>query len=189
MTESDWLSCDDPARMLDHHQWVDGPWPYPWTNERKLRLFADTGCALCQRFLESIREPYRMAEYVAGASCGTRAEKAAILRDIFGNPFRKVTFWKSRISNTLLDFPINDCFLRWNDRLVPRLAQGIYDERAFDRMPILADALEEAGCTNEDILMHCRGLEFVDDRTWATEPLRGQHVRGCWVIDLLLGKE
>ena len=42
-------------------------------------------------------------------------------------------------------------------------------------MPILADALEDAGCTNQDILNHCRG--------------GGEHVRGCWVVDLLLGKE
>jgi hypothetical protein len=51
----------------------------------------------------------------------------------------------------------------------------IYDERAFNRMPILADALEEAGCTNKDILDHCRS--------------GGEHVRGCWAVDLILGKE
>ena len=54
------------------------------------------------------------------------------------------------------------------------LANLIYDERAFDRLPILADALEDAGCDDADILRHCR------------EP--GEHVRGCWVVDLLLGK-
>jgi len=50
----------------------------------------------------------------------------------------------------------------------------IYDERAFHLPPILADALEDAGCDNADILAHCRGP--------------GPHVRGCWVVDLLLGK-
>ena len=55
------------------------------------------------------------------------------------------------------------------------LATGIYTERAFDRMPILADALEDAGCDNADILEHCRG--------------DGPHVRGCWVVDLILEKE
>jgi hypothetical protein len=54
------------------------------------------------------------------------------------------------------------------------MAQAIYDERAFDRMPILADALEEAGCPDQDFLGHCQS--------------GGEHVRGCWVIDLLLGK-
>ncbi len=58
---------------------------------------------------------------------------------------------------------------------VAALAQTIYADRAFDRLPILADALEEAGCDNADILTHCRG--------------DGPHVRGCWVVDLILGKE
>ncbi|OWK45372.1 hypothetical protein FRUB_01703 [Fimbriiglobus ruber] len=58
---------------------------------------------------------------------------------------------------------------------VVALACGIYQERAFDRMPILADALQDAGCDSDDILAHCRG--------------DGPHVRGCWVVDLLLGKE
>ena len=57
---------------------------------------------------------------------------------------------------------------------VVQLAQSIYDDRAFDRLPILADALEEAGCTDAAILDHCRGP--------------GPHVRGCWAVDLLLGK-
>jgi hypothetical protein len=58
---------------------------------------------------------------------------------------------------------------------VTALAKAIYGERAFDRLPILADALEEAGCTNAELLGHCR------------QP--GVHVRGCWVVDLVLGKE
>jgi hypothetical protein len=63
----------------------------------------------------------------------------------------------------------------WRSATVTSLAQAIYDERAFDRLPILADALEDAGCTNADLLGHCRG--------------GGEHVRGCWVVDLVLGKE
>jgi hypothetical protein len=62
----------------------------------------------------------------------------------------------------------------WLTSTVTSLAQAIYTDRAFDRLPILADALEDAGCTNQDILAHCRGS--------------GDHVRGCWVVDLLLGK-
>jgi hypothetical protein len=57
----------------------------------------------------------------------------------------------------------------------PKITQGIYNDRAFDRLPILADALEDAGCDNADILNHCR------------QP--GEHVRGCWVVDLILGKK
>jgi hypothetical protein len=86
------------------------------------------------------------------------AGQTALLRCIIGNPFRPVTLSPA-----------------WQTANVIALAQAIYDERAFDRMPILGDALEEAGCDNADILNHCR------------QP--GEHVRGCWVIDLLLGKE
>jgi hypothetical protein len=84
-----------------------------------------------------------------------------LFRDVFGNPFRPVTPGPS--------------WLSWNDGTMPKMAQAIYDERAFDRLPILADALEDAGCTDAAILDHCRG--------------GGEHVRGCWVVDLLLGKE
>ena len=64
---------------------------------------------------------------------------------------------------------------RDGDATIPRLAQQMYDSRDFSSMPILADALEEAGCTSADILEHCRRPET--------------HVRGCWVVDLVLGKE
>jgi len=85
------------------------------------------------------------------------APEVAVLRDLVGNPFRPVTADPS-----------------WLTATVDALATAIYDERAFDRLPILADALEDAGCTNADILNHCR------------QP--GEHVRGCWVVDLVLGK-
>jgi hypothetical protein len=65
-------------------------------------------------------------------------------------------------------------WLSWNDGAIYKLAKAIYEERAFDRMPILGNALEDAGCDNADILNHCRAP--------------GPHVRGCWVVDLLLGK-
>jgi hypothetical protein len=54
------------------------------------------------------------------------------------------------------------------------LAEASYQERAFDLLPFLADALEDVGCSSEDILNHCRGPG---------------HVRGCWALDLVLGKE
>jgi hypothetical protein len=89
------------------------------------------------------------------------ATHSELLREVFGNPLRPTV--------------VDPSWLSWNDSTIPKIAQAIYDERAFDRMPILADALEEAGCTNADILNHCR------------QP--GEHVRGCWVVDLLLAKE
>jgi hypothetical protein len=90
-----------------------------------------------------------------------RLSQAHLLRDIYGIVSRTVTFSSS--------------WLVWNDGIIRKLAQAIYQERAFDHLPILADALEDAGCDNADILTHCRS--------------GGEHVRGCWVIDLLLGKE
>jgi hypothetical protein len=84
-----------------------------------------------------------------------------LLHDLFGPlPFRSVT--------------LDPAWLAWQGGTVPKLTQAIYQERAFDRLPILADALEEAGCHDPDILAHCRQT--------------GPHVRGCWVVDLLLGK-
>ncbi len=80
------------------------------------------------------------------------------IRDIFGNPFRPVA-----------------CDPEWLTSDVLALARGIYDDRAFDRMPILADALQDAGCDNDEVLNHCRDPNQI-------------HVRGCWVVDLLLGK-
>jgi len=63
---------------------------------------------------------------------------------------------------------------RWLTSTAIALADAIYAERAFDRLPILADALEDAGCDSADPLAHCRG--------------DGPHVRGCWVVDFVLGE-
>ncbi len=86
--------------------------------------------------------------------------QADLLRHLVGNPFRTVR--------------LDPAWLFRNDGTVAKLAQAIYNERAFDRMPVLGDALEEAGCTEEAILSHCRE--------------RGGHVRGCWVLDQLTGQ-
>lgn len=80
-----------------------------------------------------------------------------LIRCIFGSPYRPVV-----------------ADPRWLTFTVRDLAAAIYAERAFDRLPILADALEETGCDDTSVLTHCRGP--------------GPHVRGCWVVDLVLGK-
>ncbi len=71
--------------------------------------------------------------------------------------------------------PVDPLWLTWSDGTVPKIAESISRDRAFDRLPILADALEEAGCDNADILAHCRGPN--------------PHAQGCWAVDLLLNKE
>jgi hypothetical protein len=112
------------------------------------------------------------AEYVARLAAWATDEgdgvgamgriEAGLLRDIVGPlPFRPV--------------PLDPSLLRWNGGTVLRLAEGIYEERAFDRMPVLGDALLDAGCDDEEVLQHCRQQGAV-------------HARGCWVIDLLLAK-
>jgi hypothetical protein len=87
-------------------------------------------------------------------------QQITLLRCIVGNPFRPVA--------------VSPAWLTWNGGAVGHLAEAIYEDRAFDRLPALASVLEAAGCDEPDILRHCRQS--------------GPHARGCWVIDLLLGK-
>ena len=87
---------------------------------------------------------------------GHRRDIADWVRDIFGNPFRPVTFDPS-----------------WRTPAVVALATEIHERQSFDRMPILADALAESGCCDSEILSHCQTSIG--------------HVRGCWVIDAILG--
>jgi hypothetical protein len=87
-------------------------------------------------------------------------EQARLLREIIGNPFHPVA--------------IDSTWTQANERAAVRIAREIDDEEAFHQTPILADALEDAGCTDEVILSHLRGP--------------GPHAPGCWVVDLILGK-
>jgi hypothetical protein len=102
------------------------------------------------------------ADWGRGAGRAEQSAQADLLRDIIGNPFRRVP----RLDPTVL---------AWDTGTVVQLAQLIYDECRFTDLPILADALEDAGCDDPDLLNHCR------------QP--GVHVRGCWVVDLLVGNE
>lgn len=80
------------------------------------------------------------------------------VRELFGNPFAAVTLDASRRTPTVV-----------------ALAEQMYESRDFSAMPLLSDALMDAGCFDEGVLNHCR------------QP--GEHVRGCWVVDLILGRE
>jgi hypothetical protein len=205
MTEAEWLACDDPRQMLDEHQWQLPP--RPAFTARKLRLLA---CALIRaagdRLAPEARRNADILEALADGMTGYHAlasidpaelarsslrvlgwttdpsvppaAQAALLRDLFGNPFRPVAMVRLGITHWHVApdaHMVSPPWMEWNDGTVPRLAQAIYDERRFEDMPILADALEDAGCADADILDHCRG-------PWP-------HARGCWVVDLLLGKE
>jgi hypothetical protein len=93
-----------------------------------------------------------------GSEAAELLAQATLVREVFGDPFRLLSVDPSWLTPAVID-----------------LAQAINDDRAFDQMPELADALEKRGCDDEEILSHCRGP--------------GPHVRGCWVIDRILGKE
>jgi hypothetical protein len=87
--------------------------------------------------------------------------QCAVIRDLFGNPYRP--------------FVLDDDLLSGRLNAVHDVAREIYEQRNFKLMPVLADALEDAGCDEEGVLAHCRdSLE---------------HFRGCWLMDALLGKE
>lgn len=109
---------------------------------------------------------------------------AALLVEQFGNPFRKARWVSAQLRDRIdtwsretrpTDLLLVREWLTWEGGLVTGLARAIDEERAWDRMPILADALEDAGCNESALLDHLRQ--------------GGEHTRGCWVLDLLLGKE
>jgi hypothetical protein len=181
MTEAEWLTADDSVAMLFSLLAAR-------INTRKFASFAFGAFSqICDRLDEPMRQWLMMAErtedklqdtiddstifkrellrHEVGVFVmrelqrqGIESRACSIVRDIFGNPFRPIAFDPT-----------------WLTPTVVALAKGIYVERAFDRMPILADALEEAGCDNAEVLLHCRG--------------DGPHVKGCWVVDAVLGKE
>jgi hypothetical protein len=89
------------------------------------------------------------------------ADLAPYVRDIVGNPFRPTS--------------LDPKLLQWNGRVAAKLAEDAYQRHSFPRLPLMADALEDAGCTDAELLGHLRGP--------------GPHVRGCWALDAVLGKQ
>jgi hypothetical protein len=205
MTEAEWLACTDPQPMLE---FLRGR-----TSERKLRLVA-VACVRRYWTVDSvIRQLIRVSELYADGITGwvdlaavrklaRGFQRQAMQRDVGMGagavqavasvahpsaftaaqrvvrailPERATHAIQEIIGNPFLPLPTPPAaILNWNCGTVVKLAQTIYDEHAFDRLPILADALEDAGCTDQDILAHLRDT--------------GPHTRGCWPVDLLLGK-
>lgn len=179
MTEAEWLACTNPQVMLSYLGKNYSP--------RKFRLFA---CACCRhpdvwvRLGRGYRNRVLAAELAlegAGDNLDRddwenlqvvgwnqsdetmpKALQADLLRDIAGNPFRPY-------------------YVRWSGGPIGSLSRAAYEERLPDgtidpaRLAILADAVEEAGCTEALLLDHLRSP--------------GPHVRGCWALDVILGKE
>jgi hypothetical protein len=103
---------------------------------------------------------HQLAQYLLG-QIRDKVTRTCVLRDVSGNAFYPC-------------LPLSPAIIAWNGGTVRRIAQAIYDDRGFDRMPVLAEALEEAGCTDPELLDHLR------------QP--GPHSRGCWAINALIGR-
>jgi hypothetical protein len=166
-----------PARLEEEYRLAWGAipesWPVPQVAAARaaataLSPYLNRGPFPLPYLLSEVRRALAAAEQDAddrlpprGRKARRRAERQRwcdLLRDIAGNLWQPVAF----------DFV-------WRIPLVVQMAQTMYNERAFDCLPILADALEEAGCTCSDVLDHCRA--------------GGVHCRGCWVVDLLTGRD
>jgi hypothetical protein len=197
MTEAEWLACDESRPMLDYLLRNAGDRKLRLLSCNCLRLLGDLSSDL-QRSLEYVEKgvdgllrwdevgsrvrrlafqmnnrdtdslPWTLLDSPADAVIGSvlHFDRASpfedrpvtdLLRESFGNPFRPVAFNPE-----------------WRTDTAVTLARTMYDAREFSAMPILADALQDAGCEDEHILTHCRA--------------GGVHVRGCWVVDLVLGK-
>jgi hypothetical protein len=216
MTEEQWLACTDPRKVLEalrgktsERKWRLFACAYGRAVRGSQHLLGPSTAAVAERHADGLASDQDLAserrrnacwpeerwpvapsayegaweavDWLTGARDLLRVDPHALrhcpiplddvvgrslrlLRDVFGDPFRPVT----------LD-PV------WQTPQVVALAQAAYEQRELPsgtldtaRLAVLADALEEAGCAAKDVLNHLRGA--------------GPHVRGCWVVDLLLGK-
>jgi hypothetical protein len=178
------IATADPGAVLWTAMQIEEPiWPRIWQEDGEFQpawnaetaalaatvLVGTMALGLGDAYLATEAEALRAAEKVGRESdtvaAGWRRQLdrlADLVRDVFGPlPFRAVT--------------VEPTWLGRNESSLAYLTRSIYEERAFERLPVLADALEEAGCASTDFLNHCR--------------VPGEHVRGCWVVDLLLGKQ
>jgi hypothetical protein len=214
MTESEWLECDDLESMLIHlrERVSDRKLLFAVACCRRIshlfghsrsadaldaaEQFADGQIPASELRVRCVRRPHRSlipntTLAVVAASCESRLDPAAVASHAAisagGNILDGLGEWLSaraaeRAAQTgLLHCIIGNPFRpvtldsTWLTSDVTALARQMYESRDFSAMPILADALQDAECESADILNHCRGP--------------GTHVRGCWVVDLVLGRE
>jgi hypothetical protein len=163
MTEKQWLGCADPVSMIERLRELS--WerlsrfaaaysgrPYHALSPQVLSAGSDPGTGPYLWMAQADDHDNQWAEPWDPAAA------LPLLRCLFGSLFRPVSFSPA-----------------WRTDTAVALARQMYESRDFSAMPLLADALQDAGCDNEGVLDHCRG--------------EGPHVRGCWVVDLVLGKE
>ncbi len=203
MTEQEWLSSTDPQRMIT---WLNVNKVQHGirgiTLERKLRMFKAAKFRAIQPHtaeneqtaMNVEKDPRWENMSWLGNKLLPNAIAAALLRDVIGNPFQKI--WNCHCDPDVGIFTCEWCdelwgWKKWNDGCISVLTRQMYDSQDFSRMPLLGDMLEDAGCTDGQILEHCRSTkrsintgpgDYGDEWLHVEEP----HVRGCWVIDLLL---
>src|SRR2546421_573987 len=125
MTEAEWLACGEPAKMLDFMR--------TQRRSRKALLFSDAYCrAVWDRVCDRAAETARVRN--GSKVSDERVAHAVLLRCIVGNPFRPAAFHPA-----------------WRSVATVAIAHAIYDQRRFQELPVLADALEEAGCDNAEL--------------------------------------
>jgi hypothetical protein len=129
-----------------------------WTANARRSVNERAPFEVAKEFAYSLAKSPSAKRWKAARDAELRAQ-AELLRCVVANPFRPAKF-----------------SAQWRTDTVLSLARQMYESRDFSAMPILADALQDAGCDNDDVLSHCRDADQV-------------HVRGCWVVDLVLGKE
>jgi hypothetical protein len=150
------------ARDADNDAWWGAPYPAVGEQFPVMAAAAYAEAAVAEGVADALTDLAILPHIEAlheHAQLNTTYPTAAVLHCLF-NPFRSIT--------------VDPAWLAWAGGTVPKLAKSIYDDRAFDLLPVLADALEEAGCTDNALVSHCR------------QP--GPHLRGCWPVDLILGK-
>jgi hypothetical protein len=197
MTEHEWLTCTDPHPMLEHLR--------ENASDRKLRLFA-VACSrrmwhridaygrhavdVAERFADGFATPEELraarlacqgtggqaAWYAAASNPAIAARNAARSAQAGAGCEADELLGQASLVREVFGNPFRPVSLdpSWLTSGAVKLAGAIYEEQAFARMPDLADELEKAGCADHEILHHFRGPE--------------PHVRGCWALDLVLGK-
>lgn len=149
------------AAWLDAHMEIQAREIPPEDSQPVTRLDDDFQAYIATCYATWAASDYYQGDVLNSSNAVERAIEAQLLRDVSDNPFRRRIADPGRLAANRGD--------------IQELAQRIYDDHAFQALPLLADALEEAGCVDSNILDHCR------------EP--GLHARGCWVVDSILGKE
>jgi hypothetical protein len=203
MTEEEWLICTDPHGMLELLQTTGRANDrklrlFAVACSRRIWALIDTlgrtAVEAAEKFADGLAGPEELraarlacqgtgcqsAWYAAATNPAIAARNAARsaqagIKDLIGSDAEELLAQADLLRDIFGPMPFRPLSINpaWLTPSVIELAQAIYDSRAYDRMPVLADAMAKARCTDAELLAHCRGP--------------GRHVKGCWVVDLICG--